>query len=163
MWYTIRMKIYPKKKMVLRLVIILFVLFTAVTISTIAMASSLESLGVPPLCRLMDAICIVESGCDNTKTGDDGKAIGPYQIWEPYWFDATEHDPSIGGSYLDCYNKDYSKKVVLAYRDRYATQSRLGHHPTDEDRSRIHNGGPNGHKKPSTAKYWTKVKTQLDG
>jgi hypothetical protein len=159
------MKIYPKKKMVLRLVIILFIMFAAATISTIAMASSLESPGKSqsPLRRLMDAICIVESGCDHTKTGDDGNAIGPYQIWEPYWFDATEHDPSIGGSYLDCYNKDYSEKVVLAYWDRYATQSRLGHQPTDEDRSRIHNGGPNGHKKPSTAKYWTKVKNQLDG
>ena len=38
----------------------------------------------------------------------------------------------------------YSENVIRAYVGRYATHSRLGHVPTDEDFARIHCGGPNG-------------------
>ena len=44
---------------------------------------------------------------------------------------------------------------------RYATKSRLGHEPTDEDIARIHNGGPNGYKNPATVKYWEKVEKAM--
>lgn len=108
---------------------------------------------------LLDAICQVESGCQNDAIGDDGKAIGPYQIWHCYWKDAIEYRPSIGGCYTDCYDKEYAEQIILAYWDRYANEKRLGRKVTDEDRARIHNGGPNGYKKESTAKYWDKVKT----
>jgi len=54
-------------------------------------------------------------------------------------------------------NKEYAEKVIFVYWDRYATEERLEHIPTDEDRARIHNGGPNGYKKESTVKYWKKV------
>ena len=45
--------------------------------------------------------------------------------------------------------------------DRYGTESRLGHSPTDEDMARMHNGGPNGHKNKATEKYWDKVKKEM--
>ena len=110
--------------------------------------------------ELMQSICIVESNCDSTAIGAAGE-IGPYQILKCYWKDAVEHDPNIGGVYSDCLDKDYSEKIMLAYWDRYCTEKRLGRKPTDEDRARIHNGGPNGYKKNSTIKYWKLVKANI--
>lgn len=94
--------------------------------------------------------------------GDGGKAIGPLQIWKACWKDAVEYDPSIGGCYEDCNDLEYSVKVFRSYTKRYATERRLKRVPTDEDRARIWNGGPNGYKKRATDKYWKKVKEQLD-
>lgn len=110
--------------------------------------------------KLLDAICIVETGCDNTKVGADGE-IGSYQILPAYWQDALEFDPSIGGVYEDVLNDEYARKVILAYWNRYATERRIGRPVTNEDRARIHNGGPNGWKKKATEIYWEKVKSHL--
>jgi len=110
---------------------------------------------------LLNAICEVESNCVSTAVGDNGKAIGAYQIWECYWKDAVEFDSSIGGVYEDCYDEKYAKKIVRAYMKRYATKKRIGRKVTDEDRARIHNGGPNGYKKKATEGYWKKVKEKL--
>ena len=131
---------------------------------TLTIASSLEDseTEVYHRVKLLNAICEVESGCDSTAVGDDKKAIGAYQIWKVYWIDAIEHDPSIGGEYEDCYNKEYAEKIIFSYWDRYATKKRLGHEPIDEDLARIHNGGPNGYKKDATLKYWNKIKKELN-
>ena len=67
---------------------------------------------------LFHAIGEVESGNDDDAVGDDGNALGRYQIWEIYWQDAIEHDPSIGGEYTDVTNPEYARKVMLAYWDR---------------------------------------------
>ena len=58
---------------------------------------------------------------------------------------------------------DYADRIVRAYMKRYATERRLGRKVTQEDIARIHNGGPNGYKKESTEKYWSKVKKILNG
>ena len=110
---------------------------------------------------ILDAMCIVESQCDSSKVGDGGDSIGAYQIQYKYWYDAVEFDSSIGGTYEDCLDKEYSLTIIRAYWNRYATTKRLGHTPTDEDRARIHNGGPNGYKKQSTKKYWAKIQKEL--
>jgi len=110
---------------------------------------------------LLDAICSVESNCDPSKVGDKGDSLGAYQIQYAYWLDATEFS-DIGGEYEDVLDDDYAQRIVIAYWDRYATEKRLGHIPTDEDRARIHNGGPNGNNKTSTINYWNKVKLILD-
>ena len=123
--------------------------------------SILLTLSIGSHTPLMDAICKVESNCNPSAVGDNGNAIGPYQIWYVYWKDAVEYDKSIGGKYEDCYNKEYSEKIVRAYWKRYANKKRLGREVTDEDRARIHNGGPNGYKKKATIKYWKKVKKEL--
>ena len=111
--------------------------------------------------KLLSAICKVESNCDPTAVGDNGNAIGAYQIWYDYWYDAVtfknDDELKLSDGYKSCYDKDYSEKVVLAYWERYATIKRLKRTPTDEDRARIHNGGPNGYKKDSTIKYWRKI------
>jgi len=110
---------------------------------------------------LLDAICSVESNCDPSKVGDKGE-LGCYQIRECFWIDALEHDPSIGGEYEDVIDKEYAEKCIYAYWDRYATEKRLGRPVTDEDRARMHNGGPNGHKKDATVKYWNKIEKELN-
>jgi len=111
---------------------------------------------------LLEAIREVESNNNPDAVGDNGNAIGVYQIWEIYWKDAVEFDPSIGGEYKDCFNPEYAEKIVLAYWNRYGTIRRLGRTPTNEDLARIHNGGPNGYKKTATDKYWKKVKKKLN-
>lgn len=85
-----------------------------------------------------------------------------YQILHDYWFDAVEYDPTIGGSYKDCLDKAYSESIIYTYWNRYCNERRLGRKPTDEDRARIHNRGPNGYKKESSLKYWKKVKAFLN-
>ena len=79
----------------------------------------------------------VESNDNPSAVGDNGNAIGCYQIWE------------------------YAHDIVVAYMNRYATEERLGRPVTFEDIARIHNGGPNGHRKEITKKYWKKVEARL--
>ena len=132
--------------------------------SYLTMAAALEG-PKPSASRHVDllaAMCEVESNCDPTKVGKDDE-IGWYQILPCFWQDALEHDPSIGGVYEDvAKDKDYAEKVILAYWDRYATTKRIGREPTDEDRARIHNKGPNGYKKDASLPYWNKVKKILN-
>ena len=106
-----------------------------------------------PSKRLIDAIHKVESG-RSTKpgiVGDNGKAIGPFQIHLSCWRDAVEFDRSIGGSYSDCDGYDYSKRIVVAYLTRY------GKGKSEVELARIWNGGPKGHLKSATAGYGAKV------
>ena len=107
---------------------------------------------------LLDAIRRVETGgCKDPSAavGDNGKAIGPFQIHRVYWQDAVEHS-GIGGTYADCRDEAYARKVVRAYMARYAPKG-----ASDEVFSRIHNGGPKGHKKAATKAYWAKVRKEM--
>lgn len=113
--------------------------------------------------KLINAIHIVESGGrkDNNIIGDfDPKtkvfrAIGPFQIHKNCWIDATEFDKTIGGQYKDCFNYNYSRKIVLAYLKRY------GKNLSELEMARVWNGGPSGHKKSATLAYANKVKKNL--
>jgi hypothetical protein len=107
--------------------------------------------------QLLSAIARVESDCNPSAIGDAGKAIGIYQIHRAYWQDAVDHDPSIGGEYKDCFNPEYARRIVIAYMNRYAPAN-----ASDETFARIHNGGPSGHKKSATLKYWSKVKKKMN-
>ena len=111
---------------------------------------------------VLTAIRTVESNNNPSAVGDNGNAIGVYQIWKSYWKDARKTS-SIGGVYNDCFTPDYADRVVRAYMKRYATEKRLGREVTQEDIARIHNGGPNGYKKNATVKYWKKVQKVLNG
>ena len=114
------------------------------------------------LTNVLTAIRTVESNNNPSAVGDDGNAIGVYQIWKPYWQDARQTS-GIGGVYNDCFDPAYADRIVRAYMKRYATEKRLGRPVTMEDIARIHNGGPNGYKKKSTLKYWEKVKCHIGG
>lgn len=109
--------------------------------------------------QTLDAIRQVETGGHRNPSeavGDGGKAIGPYQIHREYWIDSR-----VSGKYEDCKDEKYARKVVLAYWQRYcpiAVQN-----GDAQIMSRIHNGGPRGHKNKATIGYWNKVKRVLDG
>ena len=108
---------------------------------------------------LESAVWMVETNrCEgDCPSGDNGNAIGPMQIWKIAWTDVKKD----GESYVDCENLDYSLEVFRRYTARYATEKRLGHAPTPEDKARIWNGGPNGYKKTSTKSYWSKIEKEM--
>lgn len=108
--------------------------------------------------NLLDAMYTVESKRGKELVGDGGRAIGPYQIWREYWQDAVEWDKTIGGKYEDCMNKAYAEKIVRAYWARYAPKG-----ATLEQLARIHNGGPKGHTRAATLKYWQKIVKAMRG
>ncbi|MCK5945130.1 MAG: hypothetical protein KAI24_24285 [Planctomycetes bacterium] len=112
--------------------------------------------------QILDAIRWVESrgvADPDVPDGDDGLAIGPYQIHRVYWIDAYSYDEDLGGRYQDCRRRDYSERVIDAYMRRYAAEAwRTG----DAERiARVHNGGPTGHRKQATDRYWQKVRSRL--
>jgi hypothetical protein len=115
---------------------------------------------------LVDALIQVESGGDDSAVGDknlDKKAYGCLQIRQPCEDDVNK---AYGTNYRaeDCRNdRALSIKIYELYMKLYATKKRLGREPTDEDRARFWNGGPNGWKKSSTKKYWAKVKKKFKG
>ena len=108
--------------------------------------------------KLLNALIKVESNGNDKAIGDNGKAIGCLQIWKVYWTDAVERS-GLGGNYVDCMRRDYSKCVVRAYMNRYggmAWKTLDGFNA--EKIARIHNGGANCYKKKATVKYWRKVR-----
>ena len=117
---------------------------------------------------LLDAIKEVESEGNCCEIGDHNltnKAYGAYQIRAPYYEDALQFNPDLGGSFKNVWGKgsdQYAEMVVRSYMGRYATRERLGRDPTYEDIARIHNGGPNGYMKASTGPYWELVQKELN-
>ncbi|MEK6883008.1 MAG: hypothetical protein AABY22_25515 [Nanoarchaeota archaeon] len=86
--------------------------------------------------------------------GKNGE-LGPLQITKPYW-----EDTNIGGKFEDCAKLDYSKKVVLAYMNKY--EPKLVRLKNWEELARLHNSGPNWRKKKMfTDAYWDKVRKVL--
>jgi nicotinic acid phosphoribosyltransferase len=105
---------------------------------------------------------------DPKAIGDRGDAIGLYQIHRSYWTDAVNYDKTLGGTYKDCFDPDYARRVVCAYLHRYGSNN-----SDIEQLARIHNGGCNILKKQhsqkksevkawnNTTKYWNKIKKEL--
>ena len=79
---------------------------------------------------------------------DGGAALGPMQIHKAYWIDSE-----VAGKYQDCVNLEYSKRVMLKYWERHCPKALES--LDFQTLARIHNGGPTGHKRNSTVKYWT--------
>lgn len=109
---------------------------------------------------LLNALAVVESNNNDAAVGDNGRAIGRYQIWEIYWHDAVEFCPSLKGEYQDVRSKDYAERIITAYLLRYARDA--VECKDFEQLARIHNGGPKGHKKKATLKYWNRVRENLE-
>lgn len=108
----------------------------------------------------LDAIAQVESGGRDDAVGDGGKAIGRYQIWRVYWQDAVAHCPTLKDArYEDVTERVYAERVLVAYMLRYCAQAVAD---KDYERlSRVHNGGPRGHRKQATLGYWSRVSRAL--
>ena len=113
-----------------------------------AMDSSLLS---PDFLR---ALARVESGCDDAAYNPAERAVGRYQIRQPYLSDANE---ALGTNYslLEMSDPAKAEAVVRAYLTRWgeAFERRTGHPATAEVLARIHNGGPRGAEKSCTLGY----------
>lgn len=112
-------------------------------------------LAAQPSPKFWRALHLVETrGKHGAIRGDNGRALGPLQIHRAYWVDSR-----VAGKYEDCASLAYSIKVASAYMRRYSpTAWRDGNHQV---LARIHNGGPRGHKKKATIKYWNKVRKEM--
>ena len=106
--------------------------------------------------ELLDAVRMVECGDrEPAPDGDDGQAIGPYQIHFVYWLDAISFRPGLGGRYEDCRRRDYAERVVEAYMQKWVPDA--WERVDAEVIARTHNGGPQGAGKDTTLRYWQKV------
>jgi hypothetical protein len=109
---------------------------------------------------LILALISIESNGNNDAKGDNDRAYGCLQIWECYVQDANQY---AGTQYVheDAFSREAAIAMFRAYMARYANERRLGRPVTAEDIASIHNGGPNGFRKPATEAYWQKVKAEL--
>lgn len=110
--------------------------------------------------RLLDAIRTVESSnriC--VPDGDNGRAVGPYQIHRNYWTDGTRF-LGVSWPYSDARNPMKSRVVVKAYLKHY------GRFKTVEELAAIHCSGPRGYLKLRTSRkvqnYVAKVKREFE-
>lgn len=94
------------------------------------------------------------SGRHGPILGDNGAALGPLQIHRTY-----HADSGIAGDYSRCADLAYSRQVVAAYLKRFAPRAwAKGDAIT---LARVHNGGPNGHRKTATLAYAARVKRAM--
>lgn len=123
---------------------------------------------------LLDAIEWVESKGDPWAVGDNGAAVGAYQIHKIYVDDVNriicKHRLRVSTfKYSDRYDRYLSRVMVTIYLEEYGGISvgdDLDGFITPEKTekcARIHNGGPWGWRKESTKAYWAKVKAKMEG
>lgn len=123
---------------------------------------------------LLDAIEQVESGGDPNALGDDGKAIGSFQIHKIYVDEVNRILKKEGYaerySYDDRYEPFTSRVMTIVHCGYWHNENFPYIHfgmnakidlETAERLARIHNSGPDGWKKECTKPYWEKVEAKL--
>jgi len=132
----------------------------------------------PDIYDLLDAIEQVESGGNSNAVGDNGEAIGSFQIHKIYVDDVNRlikaepirynwAGPRSLYTYEDRWDREKSRAMTYIYILHYSSIAEWSgaERPTIMERfeamARIHNGGPNGYKKKSTKAYWQKVKAAM--
>ena len=108
---------------------------------------------------LFAAIVAVESGGNCLAVGDNGKAVGPAQVWAITVKDCNRILGKPVFRMEDRFSFDKSKQMFDVYTTHYG--KRYGVPVSDEVRAKVWNGGPDGPKKQATQKYWQKVKSKL--
>ena len=104
--------------------------------------------------KFLSILARVESGGKTNAVGDNGKAIGIYQIHYSCWADTTN---KLNGKYEDCFNPEYAGKVVYFYLLRYCKSNNY------EDMARCWNSGTNWRNKTNlTNKYWARFKKEVN-
>jgi hypothetical protein len=109
---------------------------------------------------LLDAIRHVESSNGAHTVGDNGKAIGDYQLWTVYVDDVNRILKTKKYTYKDREDSKKSREMTRIYLNYYARHHKLTDLATI---SRLHNGGPNGHKNKATLAYAKKIQKHLNG
>lgn len=105
---------------------------------------------------LCSAIAKVES--DRGATSDN-----VYQIRNIYVDDVNRFSKDIHFNHADVYDKTKSEQMMRRYWRWYGELYKINtrQNPTYETLARIHNGGPYGWRKPSTIRYWMRVRKEL--
>jgi hypothetical protein len=134
----------------------LLLLSTILVSPPIRMGGNATSVDPNRLDLLLDAIAAVESRNDPRAAGDGGTALGPYQIHRAYWADATRF-LGVDWSYTDAQDPVKARDAVRAYLLHYGRGCSM------MEMARIHNGGPNGHKRAATLEYARRIGEALCG
>jgi len=122
---------------------------------TLALALTVQA--APPE-KFWGALHQIETGSAlGAIIGDNGAALGPYQIHRAYF-----KDSKIKGDYTQCADLAFSRKVVTAYLQRYAPKPWAAGESGCEVLFRTHNGGPaairaTGTKKKNLDRYSAKA------
>jgi soluble lytic murein transglycosylase-like protein len=106
------------------------------------------------LVKLLKALAIVESGNNPLAYNKKENAAGLYQIRPIYLKDVNRFSKEQF-NLADRFDPVKSARIVTLYLQHYCPGGSL------EMMARVHNGGPAGHKKAGTLKYWLKVKVYL--
>ena len=136
---------------------VLAVILVCLAVRSCAVKASAATLDLD---RLIPALEQVESAGNPAAIGDNGRALGVLQIWDVVVADVNRAK-GTRYTHADALDPVKARAICRAYLSIYCTAKRLGREPTMEDAARIWNGGPNGHKKKATEKYWHKVAARL--
>jgi len=102
---------------------------------------------------LLSAIIQVESGGDPNAIGDGGRAVGILQIHPIMVKDVNRILGHERYTLEDRYSPEKSIEMFWIYTNHYSP------HESDEVVARRWNGGPKGDTKPSTVRYWERVRS----
>jgi hypothetical protein len=134
------------------------VLFLVVVITSIV--TNLNATEQYTYSDFINALVQVESSGRDDVVGDNGKAVGCLQLWKLYVDDVNRicklRKSKLIFKYNDRYDRVKSVQMTTIYLSHY-----VGNTKDYEKMARVHNGGPNGHNKQSTLKYWIKVKKAM--
>jgi len=104
---------------------------------------------------LISAIYQLESSSGQQTIGDNGKAVGPFQIHECMVDDVNRIVGYKKFSYQDRYNYNKSLEMFNIYQRFYNPNKNI------EAAARMWNGGPTGMKKHTTKKYYKQIKNLM--
>jgi len=149
--------IFDKETVLLLLTSLIWIVVLFCIIAAMASKAGAQPLDVD---RLIPALVKVESNGNPRAVGDGGRALGALQVWSCVVADVNR---AHGTRYVhaDALDRAKAERICRLYLAIYCTPRRLGRQPTMEDAARIWNGGPSGHRKPATEKYWHKVAAVL--
>jgi len=115
--------------------------------------------------RLINAIIYVESRGNDSAIGDRGKAVGCLQIHPICVREVNrilrKNDIPLVYTLEDRYNRAKSIEMFNIIAEQYECCEYIEFMDYAEIVARRWNGGPKGHKKRATIKYFNKVKKQL--
>lgn len=115
------------------------------------------------IATLLSALIAVESGGQINAVGDNGRAVGVLQIHACCVEDVNR---ITGKTYTlqDRTDEAKSREICTAYLLHYGRvyERRTGEKATAEILARIWNGGPRGHKKNRTLRYWGRVQSVME-
>ena len=134
-----------------------------ITVAALLVSLSTSTIDVPKVAFketikkvdvLIPAIIYVESRGNDSAIGDGGLAVGCLQI-HPILVRECNRILNSGIYTLeDRYSRSKSIEMFNVIRSNIKNG-------TNEEIARRWNGGPNGHNKSATLKYWSKVKNQM--